>query len=658
MRRGVPGERREKPDEGGGERRARRRMRERRRGRQGEGKGPGELRERAAHTVLGGFGPKKALIPFFSSSIPFLLPKKLHTRSRSASVTSHGPRQLDGVPCIPQSRTQGTRPGPGNHGAAAAQCTVLFEAIRPAPTAHLRMRFLSQRPAPKLGRQKLSHLRVFWHDIVSGRNPTAVPVAQAAVTNTSRTSFGMVVMIDDPLTEGPEMSTNLVGRAQGMYASASQEELGLMMAMNFAFTEGKYNGSTITILGRNTVFSKVREMPVIGGSGLFRFATGYCQARTHMLDLRTGDAVVEYNLFSKVPEMARLLPATSPHLPAIAFGATLLCFVAAGKPGGGGFLVSEGPAPKPRPQRLSHFHFYYHDIVFGRNPTAVKIVDAVSANATTDFGMVAMIDDPLTEGPEVSSKLVGRAQGMYSSTSQTESVLLMTANFVFLEGEYNGSAVTIMGRYRIPSTVREMPVVGGSGLFRFARGYSQASTIKYNAKTGNALVEYNLYPRGFLVSQRPAPKLRQQKLSHFRFFFHEIVSGRSPTAVPVVRAPPTNASTADFGMVVMIDNPLTAGPEVSSKLVGRAQGMYTSASQNEQALLMAMNLLFLEGKYNGSSVAILGRNNVFLDVREMPVVGGSGRFRFAGGYCQARSLSFDVRTGDAVVEYNLYVLHN
>lgn len=93
------------------------------------------------------------------------------------------------------------------------------------------------------------------------------------------------------------MSSKMVGRAQGFYALASKEEIGLLMAMNFAFVEGKYNGSCITVLGRNTVFSQVREMPVIGGSGLFRFARGYVQARTHTLDLKTGDATVEYSVY-------------------------------------------------------------------------------------------------------------------------------------------------------------------------------------------------------------------------------------------------------------------------------------------------------------------------------------------------------------------------
>ncbi|CAI0402726.1 unnamed protein product [Linum tenue] len=141
----------------------------------------------------------------------------------------------------------------------------------------------------KLGlhrKEKLTHLKFYFHDIVSGRNPTAVPVARAAMTNTSRSLFGLVNMMDDPLTVGPKSSSRPVGRAQGIYASASQTELSFLMVLNFAFTEG-----------RNSVFSGVREMPVVGGSGAFRFARGYAQARTHEFDLKTGDAVVEYNVY-------------------------------------------------------------------------------------------------------------------------------------------------------------------------------------------------------------------------------------------------------------------------------------------------------------------------------------------------------------------------
>ncbi|XP_031267480.1 dirigent protein 22-like [Pistacia vera] len=159
---------------------------------------------------------------------------------------------------------------------------------------------LLQNPLPKslgLKKQKLSHLHFYFHDIVGGKNPTAVRVAQAAMTNKSPTLFGVLVMMDDPLTMQPEPSSTPVGRAQGIYSSASQSETALLMVMNFAFTHGKYNGSTLSVLGRNAVFNTVRELPIVGGTGLFRFASGYAQAKTHTFDLKSGDAVVEYNVY-------------------------------------------------------------------------------------------------------------------------------------------------------------------------------------------------------------------------------------------------------------------------------------------------------------------------------------------------------------------------
>ncbi|KAF8042266.1 hypothetical protein BT93_A0783 [Corymbia citriodora subsp. variegata] len=150
--------------------------------------------------------------------------------------------------------------------------------------------------------------------------------------------------------------------------------------------------------------------------------------------------------------------------------------------------------------------------------------------------------------------------------------------------------------------------------------------------------------------------LRKEKLSHFRFYWHDIASGPHPSSVTVV-PPPSNASSTFFGLVNMIDNPLTLRPDAGSELVGRAQGLYSSASQEEVGLLMIMNFAFVSGKYNGSGITVLGRNPVFHKVREMPVISGCGLFRFARGYAQATTHTFDPKTGDAVVEYNVYVLH-
>jgi len=147
-------------------------------------------------------------------------------------------------------------------------------------------------------KEKLSHFRFYWHDILTGSNPSAIQISPSVPKYNTTTSFGLVRILDNPLTLGPELSSKQVGRAEGLYASASRSELSLLMVMNFALTEGKYNGSTITIMGRNRALGKVsREMPVIGGSGIFRFARGYALVKTHSSDPKTMQATVEYNVY-------------------------------------------------------------------------------------------------------------------------------------------------------------------------------------------------------------------------------------------------------------------------------------------------------------------------------------------------------------------------
>ncbi|CDY37481.1 BnaC01g37510D [Brassica napus] len=108
-------------------------------------------------------------------------------------------------------------------------------------------------------------------------------------------------MIDNALTSDVPINPTLVGQAQGFYAGASQHETSFLMAMNFAFKTGKYNGSTITILGRNTIFSEVRKMSVVGGRGIFRLARGYLEGLTKWFDQQSGDATVEYTLQENMP---------------------------------------------------------------------------------------------------------------------------------------------------------------------------------------------------------------------------------------------------------------------------------------------------------------------------------------------------------------------
>ncbi|XP_055961145.1 dirigent protein 23-like isoform X2 [Mercurialis annua] len=136
------------------------------------------------------------------------------------------------------------------------------------------------------------------HDIVGGPNPTAVRVAgrtNFTSPDPIAASFGSIFVIDNPLTVSPEPNSTVVGRAQGIYAMSSQkDEFSLLMTLTYVFITGRYNGSTFSVVGRNPVMSEVREMPVIGGTGIFRLAQGYCFAKTHSMDQM--DAIIGYNV--------------------------------------------------------------------------------------------------------------------------------------------------------------------------------------------------------------------------------------------------------------------------------------------------------------------------------------------------------------------------
>ncbi|KAL1554575.1 dirigent protein 21-like [Salvia divinorum] len=92
--------------------------------------------------------------------------------------------------------------------------------------------------------ERLTHLHFYLHNVLRG-DATSVVVAQSVTTNTYRYRFGQVVVIDDSLTVGQNLSSRVVGRAQGMYASADVSIAGFLIEFNYFFTKGGFNGSIL-----------------------------------------------------------------------------------------------------------------------------------------------------------------------------------------------------------------------------------------------------------------------------------------------------------------------------------------------------------------------------------------------------------------------------
>ncbi|CAI9765455.1 unnamed protein product [Fraxinus pennsylvanica] len=112
-------------------------------------------------------------------------------------------------------------------------------------------------------------MHIFIQDEVGDANPTVWEVARSNITSTSPTSFGQVRVLDNLLTVGPDRNSQRVGRAQGLIAFADLQESTLTMNLNFVFTSGQYNGSTLCMLGRNPLGNQYRELAIVGGTGVF-----------------------------------------------------------------------------------------------------------------------------------------------------------------------------------------------------------------------------------------------------------------------------------------------------------------------------------------------------------------------------------------------------
>lgn len=178
--------------------------------------------------------------------------------------------------------------------AAIALATILYIA---SVTAH--PKYYSKTKTAVHKPEKVTHLHFFLHDILSGQHPSAVMVARPNNTNDkSPTPFGSVFAIDDPLRVGPEPTSEIIGNAKGLYVSSSQDvnKFTIMMYIDFAFTKGRFNGSSFGVFSRNPVVEAHREVAVVGGRGRFRLARGFSSVKTAYFNATNGDAVLEYDV--------------------------------------------------------------------------------------------------------------------------------------------------------------------------------------------------------------------------------------------------------------------------------------------------------------------------------------------------------------------------
>ncbi|KAH9323333.1 hypothetical protein KI387_017972, partial [Taxus chinensis] len=128
-------------------------------------------------------------------------------------------------------------------------------------------------------------------------------------------------------------------------------------------------------------------------------------------------------------------------------------------------------------------------------------------------------------------------------------------------------------------------------------------------------------------------------------YLQETLSGVDATIETVGGVNGTSSGLLSYGTVNVINHLVTQGPHPSSTVLGRMQGVEARPDPVNSGFHMLSSILFQTGKYNGSSLEIQGTNRFNLPQRELSVVGGTGRFRYARGYAL---LDFLVQSGQTL----------
>ncbi|KEH30098.1 putative plant disease resistance response protein [Medicago truncatula] len=99
-------------------------------------------------------------------------------------------------------------------------------------------------------------------------------------TTVQELMFGTMTVFDDELTEGEELGSGLVGKAQGFYIASSTEGTSQVMAFTAKFEENGYEDSLSFFGVHRTTQVSQSQLAIIGGTGKYVNANGFAIIKT------------------------------------------------------------------------------------------------------------------------------------------------------------------------------------------------------------------------------------------------------------------------------------------------------------------------------------------------------------------------------------------
>ncbi|XP_051115393.1 dirigent protein 22-like, partial [Andrographis paniculata] len=149
----------------------------------------------------------------------------------------------------------------------------------------------------------------------------------------------------------------------------------------------------------------------------------------------------------------------------------------------------------------------------------------------------------------------------------------------------------------------------------------------------------------------------QLKETTMTLYFQDYSGGPNPTVLEINAQSDELLRFTKFGAMFCTDDPITEGFDERSAQVARAQGLYVTSALDGSNTHVLISIVFTNDEYKGSTLEVQGTSAQFDRVREVAVVGGTGKFRLARGYATLETIYYDHALHYAVIQSNITVLH-